>query len=341
MRLEETEKLLIEDLYLKSCESKKLEVLQDFVVEKLTGDASTRRYYRLYNSAKSYVICLDTPCVDKEYSFLSLQNIYEKNGVAVPEIYDYNLSRGYLLEEDLGDQTFLKKLGGISGLDQELKLYESAVGELIKINSIDVEKYNQYGFYNLAFDFDKLMSECDFTLNNFFKKTLQKEISNAESGIFYRDLGAICKKVSSKNMILAHRDYHSRNIMVKNDRLIVIDFQDSRKGIPQYDLVSLLDDCYYKISDQNRKALIKIYYDSMKNIIKDQSLDEFMYLYSLMMIQRVYKAIGSFAYIYNLRGDNRYLKYIGYSFEKIRTTLLEIGEYSDLRVILSRYYYEH
>ena len=341
MRLEETEKLLIEDLFLKSVEEKKIAPVLNIALEKLTGDASTRRYYRLTGDNRQYVICLDTPCVDKEYPFIVLHKVYQENHVSVPAIYDSNLSRGYLLEQDLGDQTFLRRLATVASADEELKLYEGTIKELIKINSIPLENYHGSTFQNLSFDFDKLMSECDFTLNHFIKKILNKGISNAESSIFHKDLGEICKKISCKKMVLCHRDYHSRNIMVKDDGLFVIDFQDSRKGIPQYDLVSLLDDCYYKLSENNKKILIKIYYDEMKNFLGDQSLDEFMYLYSLTMIQRVYKAIGSFAYIYNLRGDFRYLKYIGYGFEKIRTTLMEIGEFSDLRIILSRYYYEH
>lgn len=341
MRLEETEKLLIEDLFLKSVEEKKVLPLKEIVVEKLTGDASTRRYYRLAGEDQRYVICLDTPCVDKEYPFIILHKVYEENGVSVPKIYDFNLARGYLLEQDLGDQTFLKRLGSITDNDEELKLYEDAVAELVKINSINLSPYQKYSFNSLSFDFEKLMSESEFTLNNFFKKTLKSEISSTDNSIFHKELGEICKKIASKKMVLCHRDYHSRNIMVKGDKLCVIDFQDSRRGIPQYDLVSLLDDCYYKLSDDNKKILIKIYYDEMKDHLGDQSLDEFMYLYSLTMVQRVYKAIGSFAYIFNLRGDYRYLKYIGYSFEKIRTTLLDMGEYNELRQILSRYYYEN
>ena len=49
--------------------------------------------------------------------------------------------------------------------------------------------------------------------------------------------------------------------MVKNDDLVIIDFQDARMGIPQYDLSSLLDDCYYQLMPENKERLVKYYYD--------------------------------------------------------------------------------
>ena len=45
--------------------------------------------------------------------------------------------------------------------------------------------------------------------------------------------------------VLVHRDFHSRNLMlVGDDELAVIDFQDAVVGPVTYDLVSLLRDCY-------------------------------------------------------------------------------------------------
>ena len=60
-----------------------------------------------------------------------------------------------------------------------------------------------------------------------------------------------------------------------------------------------------------------------------------------MAIQRIFKALGSFAYIYRLRGDIRYLKYIGYAFEKLRDILFRYKEFNALRVVLSEIYYEY
>jgi len=41
-----------------------------------------------------------------------------------------------------------------------------------------------------------------------------------------------------------HRDFQSKNLMIKNEQIFVIDFQGARLGPPSYDLASLLFDPY-------------------------------------------------------------------------------------------------
>ena len=141
-------------------------------------------------------------------------------------------------------------------------------------------------------------------------------------------------------MVITHRDFHSRNIMVQGDQFIFIDFQDARWGIPQYDLVSLLEDCYYELDDKNRETLKRYYYDNLDPAIHGQkNFQEFLCLYEDMTIQRVFKAVGSFCYIYNWRKDERYLKYIGFAMEKIRKVMMDNPKYIDLKKKLFQHYY--
>jgi aminoglycoside/choline kinase family phosphotransferase len=130
--------------------------------------------------------------------------------------------------------------------------------------------------------------------------------------------------------------------MCKDNEHVVIDFQDARMGIPQYDLVSLLEDCYYSLNLDNLNNLKRYYWENfIKKNKKQTSYDEFLVLYDYMTIQRTFKAIGSFTYIYNLRNDERYLKYIGYSFEKLRKVLMKYDELKPLRLLLAKLYYEY
>ena len=128
--------------------------------------------------------------------------------------------------------------------------------------------------------------------------------------------------------------------MIINDKQVVIDFQDARMGTPLYDLVSLLEDCYYKVNDLNKEKLINYYYNEyFKKLDPTKSYEAYLRIYNLMTIQRVYKAIGSFAFIYEERKDLRYVKYIGYAFEKIRSVMLTNPELDNLRFRLSGLYY--
>jgi aminoglycoside/choline kinase family phosphotransferase len=148
------------------------------------------------------------------------------------------------------------------------------------------------------------------------------------------------KRLASQKMVITHRDFHSRNIMVKGDEYTFIDFQDARWGIPQYDLVSLLEDCYYDLKEENRQKLKRYYYDHLDPAIHGQkSYEEFELYYQDMLIQRVFKAVGSFCYIYNWRKDDRYLKYIGFAMEKIRKVMMNNPRYLDLKQRLFQHYY--
>ena len=339
MKPELSERLFIEELFNKSkvnLENKSLELQS---IERLTGDASTRRYYRLFTSTDTFVVCIDNPTEDEFNSFVRMQEFLSKNNIRVPKILDQNLQKGYLLEEDLGDTTFLKHLATIDSVDAELDQYSKAIDSLIKMHLIKIDS-STLKKIPLSFDYDKLISEMEFTDKFFVKKFLKVEDERTSRNLI-NFFSPICNRLSQEKMVFTHRDFHSRNIMIKDDEQVIIDFQDARMGIPQYDLVSVLEDCYYDISRNNKYKLIKYYFDSISNDIHGQGdFDSFMKLYNDMTLQRVFKAIGSFAYIYELRQDVRYIKYIGHAMEKLKKVMISDSRYDDLRKLLFGIYYE-
>jgi aminoglycoside/choline kinase family phosphotransferase len=342
MKAEQSERILVEELFKKTIHKNLLK--DDIVenVEKLTGDASTRKYYRIWTPTTSYVVCLDNPIQDSssEPSFLRIQRVLHAEGVRVPLIYDKELTTGYILEEDLGDTTYLREISQISNKDEEFQFYKSAIDLMANIHKVDVEKYKAEPFAGLAFDTEKLYSEMEFTKKYFLKMYLGLDVGATNVELLYKRLYDMCFMLSSEPRVLVHRDYHSRNLMIKNGEQIVIDFQDARMGTPLYDLVSLLEDCYYQLEDGNKQKLIQYYYTQyFKDFDPTKTFDQFLYLYDMMAIQRVYKAIGSFAFIYADRKDLRYVKYIGYAFEKVRATMLKHDDFTRERKILSSLYY--
>ncbi|RPJ78517.1 MAG: DUF1679 domain-containing protein [Alphaproteobacteria bacterium] len=342
MKPEQSERILVEELFKKTIGK---HLLSDDIVEnieKLTGDASTRKYYRIWTSSTSYVACLDAPTADPsdEPTFLKLQRVLHTEKVRVPLILDKDLGTGYILEEDLGDQTFLKEISQITNKEEEFKFYKDAVDLMATIHRVDVKKYKGESFTKLAFDTEKLFAEMEFTKKYFLKMYLGLDVGTPGVEALYKKLYDMCYMLSNEPRVLVHRDYHSRNLMIKNGEQIVIDFQDARMGTPLYDLVSLLEDCYYQLDNNNKKNLIRYYYETyFQKFDTSKNFEQFMYLYDMMAIQRVFKAIGSFAYIYADRKDLRYVKYIGYAFEKVRSLMLSHEEYSKERKILSSLYY--
>jgi N-acetylmuramate 1-kinase len=341
MKPEQTEHFFIEELFNKTQDKNILKGEQLEEIDKLTGDASTRRYYRIFTSRQSYVVCLDNPSDDgiEKHPFLSVQQFLMENQVKVPKILDHNLTRGYSLQEDLGDTTLLHHLGEVTSREQEYESYRVIIDQLLQLHAIPAKKITNPNLFQLKFDHQKYMDETRFTFKyflNFFSKNQDEFLLQELESMFE----PIMRRLSEQRMVITHRDFHSRNIMVKDNVFTFIDFQDARWGIPQYDLVSLLEDCYYDLDEGNRQKLKRHYFDSLDPQIHGQgSYDHFLELYADMTIQRVFKAVGSFCYIYNWRKDDRYLKYIGFAMEKIRRVMMDNPRYAQLKTKLFHHYY--
>ena len=321
-------------------------------IYRLPGDASTRKYYRIKSGEKSHIVMRMEPFADlgERLPFLEVQKHLLSIGVEVPLVLDMDPARGFILLEDLGDVTLLRKLQEVSSPEVERHLYEQAIDALVKLQILaspdQVGITKKIHAFDLCFDHEKLMWEVQFTLDHFYHHYLKRRISDRDLKVMVEGFSRICKFLAEQPPVLTHRDYHSRNIMSvptadpEKERLVMIDFQDARMGPPQYDLASLLKDSYYQLEESQISLLIDYYIARVEGLSgKKIDRSEFVVTFDLMAVQRNFKAIGSFASFLVKRGDPTYLKYIGNTFENIRRTLLRYPEYSDLREVLFHYYY--
>ena len=332
-------------------------------IERIPGDASSRHYYRIYGKETSSLTTkkaqsqLDTqlnsmiamkmaPYADQgdRLSFIQVQRHLANLGVNTPSIIDLDPEQGLILLSDLGDETLLKRLETVSKKSDQLVWFKSAIDLLLEMQTKATAQTAPIDAYGLYFDEEKLMWEVNFTLNHFYNGKLAREIPPQEISVIQQYFSAICKRLSSRKWYFTHRDYHSRNIMVFEAALYMIDFQDARMGCCQYDLASLLRDSYYQLEEEIIYELADYYYNSLEKIeksasVKIESKKDFGEIFDLMSIQRNFKAIGSFASFYNKRDDVRYLKFVGNTFENVRRNLLKFPELDELRRLLFKYYY--
>ncbi|MEZ4814903.1 MAG: phosphotransferase [Bdellovibrionota bacterium] len=141
-----------------------------------------------------------------------------------------------------------------------------------------------------VFDFDKLNSEI-FHTERFFCSGLLKENFPLASC-----LAENAEYLAARPRVLCHRDFHSRNLLVKGDQLFAIDFQDARMGPITYDLVSLLWDPYAYLKEDFRQTLLSEWKE--KTLLPGEdatSIDEEIHR---MKIQRLLKAIGNYSSFY-------------------------------------------
>lgn len=312
---------------------------QSYHIFQLAGDASTRRYFRVVvDGESSYVLMVWEPFEDTpQYPFLSVLNEFANHSIAVPKIMAKSPQDGLILMEDLGDLTLERKFWENQDQEVSLPYYRQSLDELLKIHLLIEKEHNPLcTAITTEFDQEKFMWEFRYSMKHFIsefcKVSLSESVETELKGIFED----ICQRLLSPQKVICHRDYHSRNVMIKLGKVKVIDFQDARLGPVQYDLVSILKDSYVNLSEDNQNLLLKEYYE------KHQSLSNFKYSqaeffenYEIQTIQRCFKACGSFASFYNTREDRRYLKYLEGTIQTVRKSLMLFPEYSTFLKFLS------
>jgi len=284
--------------------------LSEIKLLRLGGDASTRSYYRVHDTDHTAILCIDENLrgvKEATYPFFILHRLLETGGVPVPRIIDVDSAEGLILQEDLGD-LLLQDYCSDPGDKKTARLYQKAIDMLTDIQQIRGSEAVPFG---LSFDREKLNFEFNFFLTHTLKGFFGGEV-NSLLGEVSRSLEKISTEMDRPEFfVLNHRDYHSRNIMVFEDELKIIDFQDARLGLPQYDLVSLLYDPYFILKEVTREALKNYYREAAaERNICTMSSDEFDYFYYLSAFQRNIKAVGSYGYLATVADKPSFNQYI-------------------------------
>ena len=296
-------------------------------VVKLAGDASTRKYYRVSTSSKSFVCCLDNP-TSKPSDFEEVTNFLNKYKIPAPKIFHSDYKKGFLVQEDLGNDMLVNYLSKDYDEEKIIVWYKKAIDIILSFQKINISDAPEF-VQKRMFDQNKYLFEFNLTNTYFIEKYLNYKMTESKSKQLSLCQLNIIENIIGNPFVITHRDFHSRNLMIKNNSLRVIDYQDLMLGTIFYDLVSLLEDTYFPLKENVKNSLIKYF---IKNLDSNYSDQEFEKLYDYNSIQRIYKALGSFTFIYNSRGDDRYLKYIGIGVDKLVTKL---EKYSDLSSFLS------
>ncbi len=306
----------------------------------LAGDASARKYYRIIHNDKTYILMVWEPFNESTYPFINVLQHFNFGGVNVPEIVAVEASLGVILLEDLGDLTLERKFWEAAEPENSWDWYQKALDEIIKIHTKVTQNSDPKLKLNVAksveFDVAKFMWEMNYAkthlIDGLLKLKLGEKVNSQLDGVF----NDFCTKLHLEPKVVCHRDYHSRNLMIKLDQVYVIDFQDARMGPIQYDLVSLVKDSYVDISDQYADKMLKYYFDNTQFVQRSQkSLDHFNYIYEMQSVQRCLKACGSFASFMNTREDKRYLKYLPVTLKRVLRSLEFFPEYKLLSDILT------
>ena len=306
-----------------------------FSVIQLAGDASARRYYRIIQDEKTWVLMNWEPFQEKDYPFLSVQKHFDSCQVHVPEIVAIGADQGLLLLDDLGDLTLERKFWEQSAPESSFSFYQKTIDELIKIHDVATTSSAKSTASVTKFDTAKFLWEMNYAKEHLLQGLLKIKMDTDVISRLDKIFVDFCSKLDAEPKVICHRDYHSRNVMIRRDKVYVIDFQDARLGPVQYDLVSLFKDSYVDITDDYSKQLMNYYLEnSMARKKPTYNPEHFNRIYELQSLQRCFKACGSFASFMNTRQDRRYLKYLTPTLKRVMKSLLHFPDYNLLQSLL-------
>lgn len=284
----------------------------------VAGDASARRYYRLSSAGQTYIAVEAPPASEKNAEFLAVQATLAAAGVKVPELIAVDLTRGFLLLEDLGERLLLDELTA----DNADRLYGEAFDVLQQIAAAGSPAAGWPGY-----DPALLAEELGRFPQWFVGRLLS--LGDMDTAIWQPVVRLLTDNAIAQPQVLVHRDFHSRNLMLQADGTLgVIDFQDAVLGPVTYDLVSLLRDCYVRWEPDEVRAWALAYRqrDAVPGAVSDAN---FLRWFDLMGLQRHLKVLGTFARLHLRDGKPGYLDDLPLVVQYVRECLAQYHDAFD------------
>lgn len=309
----------------------------------LAGDASSRRYYRASLSGgadPASVIVMELPAGSalplsseelaifkggpKELPFLNVHRFLDRIGVAVPKLYGQWPDEGLLLLEDLGDCALWDRVQDTHEAEV-LGWYRKAIDELLKLQVRGTQWRDESCIaFQQRFDRKLYLWEFEHFIEWGLVKRPGAHVSAATIETVRDTFAEIATILDHQPVCLNHRDFHSWNLMVHNDAIRVIDFQDALLAPPQYDLASLLNDRVTDsvISPALEETLMGYYFDAKCELEKRMAdRAQFDEIYRLSAIQRDLKVVGRFYYLDLVKGKPGYKKFIPPTVRRLKKNL--------------------
>jgi aminoglycoside/choline kinase family phosphotransferase len=312
----------------------------EFRCEPMPGGASTRRYFRVHAAGGTAVAMFvpEGPRPEEiandaggaaRWPFLEVHDLLSSRGVDVPAVYAEDTTNGWLLLEDLGDDTLAVHLS-LHG-DRKRDLYVRAVRDLARAQASLAAVPEDSVVASRAFDEGLLAWE----LHHFREWGLEARgfvLSPTDRANFDGVAARLARRIASWPRVFVHRDYQSRNLMVRpSGALCWIDFQDALLGPRVYDLVALLNDSYQTFDRAFVEARLEDYADAAR--LDSGERAALGRAFDLVTVQRKLKDAGRFVYIDRVKANPSFMKFVEPTIAKARASLDRLADDEDMRTL--------
>ena len=246
-----------------------------FNIEELRQEASDRKYYRIKADNVSYVLADNFDKTDQSANFLYASKILKNSSVNVPEVLAFSEDLRFLLLQDLGD----KSLDTDNEFKDE-KILEMALEQLSKIYFSDQDVLRSATKESLLIQTNSFIDFCK-----------ENKLSNDELKALENLRNNLVQNLLNQQFIPSHNDFERRNLMMFEEKLFVIDFQDLNMGPIGIDLASIM----YEHSYEYPKVLID---DLLEKHLKNNGLkassEELKNMIMHALAHRSMRIVGAF-----------------------------------------------
>ncbi|SVA34556.1 uncharacterized protein METZ01_LOCUS87410 [marine metagenome] len=262
----------------------------------------------------------------------SVNKLLLQKNINAPRLLSENFNQNLIEIDDLGTKTILDILKKKN--TNKLKIYKKILVILIKLQKIKLKKIKNFKkkFYKIPIYSNKLIfNEANLFLEWYIPKIVNKNKRLKIKKELKKIITSLIKKIQLPNTTFVHRDFHVSNLMIKKNKISVIDSQDAVYGNIAYDLASLIDDVRLKTSKNIKEMIYQSYLNlNKKKINKIKFKNDF----EILSVLRNLKIIGIFTRLAIRDKKKKYLKLIPYAWNLIELRLKNNVIFKDLKYCL-------
>ena len=262
------------------------------ILSPIADGGSDRRFFRLAHDLTTAVV-LSQPGGGRELdSYVEIARFLGRLRAGAPEIYAVDRNRGIVLMEDLGDLRLVDALRAASPAETE-SYYSRALDILVELETSVTESMLREGLLReRVFDEETLLGETEYFRREFIEGYCPVPLPDSWEG----ERRLLASTLAREPAVFMHRDFQSRNIMVKDGRLRIVDFQTAHRGPGLYDAASLLKDAYHPVPASMRRRLLEEFYAKLQSrgARRGERFEKFFATFTLAGAQRTMQALAAF-----------------------------------------------
>jgi len=294
---------------------------------------SDRKFYRVRCSPEQTVILVKYGFEREENRhYVRIAEFLAEHKIRAPKIYFHDAEEGLIWIEDLG-KADLWSYREESWLVRQA-FYESALNQVVKLHCLP-EEAGRAIEQHLPAAFDAALYRWE--QNYFFKNCLGGHFGVDEKQLaelaMLPALHEIAERLGDRPRVMVHRDFQSQNIIIRNARAHLIDFQGMRPGLAEYDLASILFDPYVALSHSELEELLTMYVERRAAALLPVS-PQFREVFRLCGIQRLMQALGFYGFAGTVKGNKAFLGYIPAALTSLRSLVAEMDGLEPLSEVL-------